>query len=244
MFSAFKTSHSPEVNSLIKKHGITDALFIKNLGYFTNTHLSEVGSQGFTAMKTGVRKIVSGLEDSIGLTATEHLVLTFWSDHLGSAKLSFLAEHAHTIYEARGKTGPFSEPDLKFIRWTVDAMKHEVATTDTMLAEFCAEHGELLDLEYEMRTERGLECLLTGKVKLQREDMSVDKTMKALAIEPGALFITDQDAISRINGYRERLDGEDIRIDDDAKILCCKKQFAEERLNMLTKKREYLKSQK
>lgn len=141
MFSAFKTSHSPEVTSVIKKHGVADALFIMNLGYFTNTLLTKVGDQGFTAMNTGVRKIASGLKDPIGLTSSEYRILAFWSNHLGSAKVPFLAEHAHTIYEARGKTGPYSKHDLEFIRWTVDAMKQEVATTDTMLAEICAEHG-------------------------------------------------------------------------------------------------------
>ncbi|PNP86628.1 hypothetical protein FNYG_00018 [Fusarium nygamai] len=262
MFSAFKISHSPEVTSLIKKHGVNDALFIKNLGYFINIDLTKVGEQGFTAMRTGVRKIVSGLKDPIGLTATEYLVLGFWSNHLRSAQVDFLAEHAHTIYEARGKTGPYSRHDLEFIRWTVNAMKREVATTDMMLADICTEHGDILDVEYEMRTEEGLKRLLTGRVKPQREYISGEERMAAHSNVPSTLFIKDEDmdkmtdptlistlvgidlAISRINEYRERLAVERTRIDNDAKTLCQKKEFTEKRLNMLTEKRGYLKSQK
>ncbi|KAG5807860.1 hypothetical protein H9Q74_007654 [Fusarium xylarioides] len=262
MFSPFKTSHSPEVTSLIKKHGVNDALFIKNLGYFTNIDLNKVGEQGFRAMRTGVRKIVSGLEDPIGLTATEYLVLGFWSTYLGSAKVDFLAEHAHTIYEARGETGPYSRHDLEFIRWTVNAMKREVVTTDMMLAEVCTEHGDILDVEYEMRTEEGMKRLLTGRAKPQREYMPGEERMAAHSNVHNTLFIKDEDmdkmtdpklistlvgidlAISRINEYRERLAGERTRIDNDAKTLCQKKEFTEKRLNILTEKRGYLKSQK
>ncbi|KAL7764889.1 hypothetical protein ACKLNR_006034 [Fusarium oxysporum f. sp. zingiberi] len=136
-----------------------------NLGYFTNTHLAKVGDQGFVAMNTGVHKIASGLKNPIGLTSSEYRILAFWSNYLGSAKVPFLAEHAHTIYEARGKMGPYSKHDLESIRWTVSAMKCEVASIDTMLAEVCAEHGEILDLEYEMRTKAGMERLLTGREK-------------------------------------------------------------------------------
>ncbi|KAF5703626.1 hypothetical protein FMUND_12919 [Fusarium mundagurra] len=241
MFSAFKISHSPEVTSLIKKHGVNDALFIKNLGYFTNIDLTKVGEQGFTAMRTGVR---------------------FWSNYLRSAKVDFLAEHAHTIYEGRGKTGPYSRHDLEFIRWTVNAMKREVATTDMMLAEVCTEHGDILDVEYEMRTEEGMKRLLTGRVKPQREYISGEERTAAHSNVHNTLFIKDEDmdkmtdpslistlvgidlAISRINEYRGRLAVERTRIDNDAKTLCQKKEFTEKRLNMLTEKRGYLKSQK
>ncbi|EXL96316.1 hypothetical protein FOIG_11278 [Fusarium odoratissimum NRRL 54006] len=40
----------------------------------------------------------------------------------------------------------------------------------------------------------------------------------------------------------ERLSGEKSRIDNDAKTLCHKKEFAEKRLNTLNEKRKYLKS--
>ncbi|EMT62761.1 hypothetical protein FOC4_g10006399 [Fusarium odoratissimum] len=49
-------------------------------------------------------------------------------------------------------------------------------------------------------------------------------------------------ATSRIKVYRERLSGEKSRIDNDAKTLCHKKEFAEKRLNTLNEKRKYLKS--
>ncbi|ENH75853.1 hypothetical protein FOC1_g10002990 [Fusarium oxysporum f. sp. cubense race 1] len=229
-----------------------------NLGYFTNTHLAKVGDQGFAAMNTGVRKIASGLKNPIGL---EYRILAFWSNHLGSAEVPFLAEHAHTIYEARGKTGPYSKHDLEFIRWTVGAMKREVVITNTMLAEICAEHGEILGLEYETRTEGGFERLSTGREKPKGNYRSGEERMTARAHVLNPLFINDQDirkitdpkltsslagtdmAISRIKVYRERLNGEKTRI-DNAKTLCHKKEFADKRLNTLNEKRQYLKSQK
>ncbi|KAF5985025.1 hypothetical protein FBULB1_3101 [Fusarium bulbicola] len=262
MFSAFKASYSPEVTSLIKKHGVSDALYIKNLGYFTNIDLNKVGGQGFIAMSTGVRKIVSGLEDPTGLTSTESLVLTFWSNHLSGAKVAFLAEHAQTIYEARGRTGPFSKYDLEFIRWTVDAIRREVATTDIMLAEVCTEYGDILDVEFEMRTQEGMKRLLTGKVMPQEPYTSGEERMAARVNMLNSLFIKDQDmdkmtdpkqistlagvdmAISRIDAYRERLDSERMRLGNDFKALCYKKDFADKRLMALSEKRGYLTSLK
>ncbi|KAF5529301.1 hypothetical protein FMEXI_14234 [Fusarium mexicanum] len=178
MFSAFTTSNSPEVTSLIKKHGVSDALFIKNLGYFTNIDLN---------------KIASGLEDPTGLTSTECHVLAFWSNHLSGAKVAFLAGHAQTIYEARGRTGPFSKYDLEFVHWTVDAIRREVATTDITLAEVCTEYGDILDVEFEMRTEEGMKRLLTGKVKPQEPYRSGDEKMAARVNMLNSLFIKDQD---------------------------------------------------
>nr|RBR00775.1 hypothetical protein FVER53263_11013 [Fusarium verticillioides] len=262
MFSAFRISHSPEVTSLIKKHGVNDALFIKNLGYFTHINLNKVGDQSFTAMSVGVCKIAFGLRDPIGLTASEYAVLAFWSNHLGSAKVSFLAERARIIYEARGKTGPYSKPDLDFIHWTVNAMRREVATTDTMLAEFCTEHGDILDVEYEMRTEGGMKRLLTGKVKPQQEYTSGEEKVAARVSVLDPLRIEEQDmdkitdpkqistlagvdmAISRINAYRERLDSERTRLENDAKALFHEKEFAEKRLKALNEKRGYLRTGK
>ncbi|KAF5641636.1 hypothetical protein F52700_3276 [Fusarium sp. NRRL 52700] len=261
MFSAFKTSHSPEVTTLIKKHGVNDALFIKNLGYFTNIDLNKVGRESFTAMSVGVRKIASGLRDPIGLTSTEYIILAFWSNHLGSAKVPFLAERAQAICEARGKTGPYSKHDLEFIRWTVNAMKREVVMTDAMLAEICTEHGDLLDVEYEMRTEEGVNRLLTGNVKPQQQHTSKEERMKARVDVLNSLCIKDEDmdeftnpnqistlagvdmAISRINAYRERLDSARTRLDNDAKVLCHKKEFADKRLKALNEKRGYLRSE-
>ncbi|EWZ97107.1 hypothetical protein NW765_010497 [Fusarium oxysporum] len=186
MFSAFRTSHSTEVTSLIKKHGVTDALFIMNRGYFTNIHLTEVGGQGFAALSPGVL---------------------------------FLTEYAYTIHDARGGKGPYSKHDLEFIRWTVGATKHEIATTDKPLDEGCTDHGDILDLEYEMRTEAGMKCLWTGSVKPKREYTSAEENMTTSANEHDSLAIADQDmdkitdpkqsstlagvemAISRIEGY-------------------------------------------
>ncbi|EGU82598.1 hypothetical protein FOXB_06890 [Fusarium oxysporum f. sp. conglutinans Fo5176] len=239
MFSTFTTSHSTEATSLIMKHGVTNALFIMNLGYFTNTRLAKVGDQGFVAMNTGVRKIASGSKDRIGLTPSEYRILAFWSNHLGSTKVPFLAEHAHTIYEARGKTRPYSKNDLESARST----------------------EKILDLEYEMRTEGGLARLLTGREKPKGKYRSGGERMTARAHVPDPLFINGQDidkitdpklisslagtdmAISRIKVYRERLNGEKTRI-DNAKTLCHKKEFADKRLNTLNEKRQYLKSQK
>ncbi|KAK2687765.1 hypothetical protein QWA68_013234 [Fusarium oxysporum] len=241
MFSTFTTSHSTEATSLIMKHGVTNALFIMNLGYFTNTRLAKVGDQGFVAMNTGVRKIASGSKDPIGLTPSEYRILAFWSNHLGSTKLPFLAEHAHTIYEARGKTRPYSKHDLEFICWTVARKKSSIWN--------------------EMRTEGGLARLLTGREKPKGKYRSGGERMTARAHVPNPLFINDQDidkitdpklisslagtdmAISRIKVYRERLNGEKTRI-DNAKTLCHKKEFADKRLNTLNEKRQYLKSQK
>ncbi|KAJ4030025.1 hypothetical protein NW761_011606 [Fusarium oxysporum] len=212
-------------------------------------------------MNTSVRKIASGSKDPIGLTPSEYRILAFWSNHLGSTKVPFLAEHAHTIYEARGKTRPYSKHDLEFICWTVGAMKREVATKDTIMTEICVEHGKILDLEYEMRTEGGLARLLTGREKPKGKYRSGGERMTARAHVPNPLFINDQDidkitdpklisslagtgmAISRIKVYRERLNGEKTRI-DNAKTLCHKKEFADKRLNTLNEKRQYLKSQK
>ncbi|KAG9497306.1 hypothetical protein J7337_012101 [Fusarium musae] len=254
MFSAFRISHSPEVTSLIKKHGVNDALFIKNLGYFTHIDLNKIGDQSFTAMSVGVRKIASGLRDPIGLTASEYAVLAFWSNLLG--------KRARIIYEAREKTGPYSKPDLDFIRWTVNAMRREVATTDTMLAEFCTEHGDILDVEYEMRTEEGMKRLLTGNVKPQQEYRSGEEKVAARVSVLDSLPIEDQDmdkmtdpkqistlagvdmAISRINAYRERLDSERTRLENDVKALCHDKEFAEKRLKALNEKRGYLRTEK
>ncbi|KAF5596622.1 uncharacterized protein FSUBG_8770 [Fusarium subglutinans] len=262
MFSAFKASYSPEVTALTKKHGVSDALFIKNLGYFTNIDLNKVGEQGFIAMSTGVRKITSGLKDPAGLTSIECLILAFWSNHLGGAKVAFLTEHAHTIHEARGRTGPFSKHDLEFIRWTVDAIRREIATTDVMLAEVCTEHGDILDVEFEMRTEEGMKRLLTGKMKSQQLYTSGEEKMAARVNMLNSLFIKDQDmdkmtdptqistlagvdmAISRIDAYRERLDSERIRLRNDFKALCHKKDFADKRLKALSEKRGYLASLK
>jgi hypothetical protein len=201
-----------------------------NLGYFTNTLLTVVGGQGFTAMNTGVCKIASGLKDPIGLTPSECRILAFWSYHLGTAKVPFLLEHAHTIYNARGGKGPYSKNDLEFIRCTAGAMKHEVATTDKMVAEVCAKHGEILDLAYEMRPKAGMERLLTGREKSQREYPPAGETKAAPPDEPDPLDITDQGvhkitdpkqistlagiemAISRMKGYSERLEAEKLAL--------------------------------
>ncbi|RKL03943.1 hypothetical protein BFJ71_g3912 [Fusarium oxysporum] len=199
MFSAFRTSHSTEVTSLIKKHGVTDALFIMNRGYFTNIHLTE--------------------KDPIGLTSSGYRILAFWSNYLRTAKVLFLTEYAYTIHDARGGKGPYSKHDLEFIRWTVGATKHEIATTDKPLDEGCTDHGDILDLEYEMRTEAGMKCLWTGSVKPKREYTSAEENMTTSANEHDSLAIADQDmdkitdpkqsstlagvemAISRIEGY-------------------------------------------
>ncbi|KAF5645837.1 uncharacterized protein FTJAE_2267 [Fusarium tjaetaba] len=180
MFSAFKTSHSPEATSLIKKHGVNDALFVKNLGYFTNIDLNMVGDHSFTAMSVG----------------------------------------------------------------------------------FCTEHGDILDVEYEMRTEEGMKRLLTGKVKSQQDYTSGEQRVAARVSVLDPLTIEDQDmdklkdpkqistlagvdmAISRINTYRERLDSERTRLENDAKALCLQKEFAEKRLKALNEKRVYLRSEK
>ncbi|EXK34577.1 hypothetical protein FOXG_13584 [Fusarium oxysporum f. sp. lycopersici 4287] len=230
MFSASRTSHSTEVTSLIKKHGVTDALFIMNLGYFTNIHLTEVGGQGFAALSPGVRNVDSGLKNPIGLTSSGYRILAFWSNHLGTAKVLFLAEYAYTIHDARGGKGPYSKHDLEFIRWTVGAMKHEIATTDKLLDEGCTDHGDILDLEYEMRTEAGMKCLLTGSVKPKREYTTAEENMTTSANEHDSLAIADQDidkitdpkqsstlagvemAISRIEGYGERLEAEKLAL--------------------------------
>ncbi|KLO80970.1 Uncharacterized protein LW93_9218 [Fusarium fujikuroi] len=145
MFSAFKISYDPEVTSLIEKHGVNDALFIKNVGYFVNNPLEEVGDESCTTMSTGVLKIVPGLKNPIGLTSSEWCILAFWGHQLGSKEVDFLAEHAHKIFEARGRTGPYSKYDLDYISWTVEAMIREKNTTKTMMAELCTKHGDLFD---------------------------------------------------------------------------------------------------
>ncbi|KAK2125510.1 hypothetical protein NOF04DRAFT_1279069 [Fusarium oxysporum II5] len=98
---------------------------------FTNTHLAKVGDQGLTAMNPGVRKIASGLKDPIGPTS--------------SSEYRILAFWSNCLGGAK----------------TVGAMKREVATTDTMSAEVLAEHGEILDLVYEMLNKAGMERPLT-----------------------------------------------------------------------------------
>ncbi|KAH7215285.1 hypothetical protein DER44DRAFT_855534 [Fusarium oxysporum] len=218
MFSTFTTSHSTEATSLIMKHGVTNALFIMNLRYFTNTRLAKVGDQGFVAMNTGVRKIASSSKDPIRLTPSEYRILAFWSNHLGSTKVPFLAEHAHTIYEARGKTRPYSKHDLEFICWT---------------------HGEILDLEYEMCTEGGLERLLTGREKPKGKYRSGEERMTARAHVPNPLFINNQD-IDKITDPTliSSLAGTDMAI-SRIKTLCHKKEFADKRLNTLNEKRKF-----
>lgn len=109
-------------------------------------------------------------------------------------------------------------------------MKHEIATTDKLLDEGCTDHGDILDLEYEMRTEAGMKCLLTGSVKPKREYTSAEENMTTSANEHDSLAIADQDidkitdpkqsstlagvemAISRIEGYGERLEAEKLAL--------------------------------
>jgi hypothetical protein len=57
MMHTFKTSSSLEITALIKKHGTTDALLIKNLSYFTNVPLKDIDEIGVKSMKTVVRYI-------------------------------------------------------------------------------------------------------------------------------------------------------------------------------------------
>ncbi|KAG4280555.1 hypothetical protein FPRO06_11888 [Fusarium proliferatum] len=223
MFSAFKTSYIPEVTSLIKKHGINDPLYIKNLGFFVNNNLEDVGDDGYIAMSTGVRKIVSGLTNPIGLTSSEWCILAFWGHQLGSKEVDFLAEHAHKIFEARGRTGPYSKCDLDYISWTVEVMMRERNTTKTMMAELCTKHGDLFDVEFEMRTEEGMKRLLTANVEPPRDYTAGGDRPPARANVADPLFIQDEDmdkmtdpemistlaevdmAISRINEWKERL---------------------------------------
>lgn len=79
-----------------------------------------------------------------------------------------------------------------------------------------------------MRTEGGMERILTGREKPRGEYTSGEEGMTARANVPNPLFIKDQDidkitdpklistlagidmAISRIKGYRERLNGEKL----------------------------------
>ncbi|SPJ87066.1 uncharacterized protein FTOL_12091 [Fusarium torulosum] len=110
-----QTSSTPEVTALIKKHGTTDALFIKNLSYSTNVPLKDMYEIDVESMKTGLRYIAQGLKDNTGLTEAEYTVLTFWSNHLADAKVPFLTAHAHTLSSSRN--GPFSKHDLDFIRF-------------------------------------------------------------------------------------------------------------------------------
>ncbi|SCO09704.1 uncharacterized protein FFB20_13884 [Fusarium fujikuroi] len=250
MFSAFKTSYIPEVTSLIKKHGINDALYIKNLGFFVNNNLEDVGDDGYIAMSTSVRKIVSGLKDPIGLISSE------------CQEGDFLAEHAHKIFEARGRTGPYSKYDLDYISWTVEVMMREKNTTKTMMAELCTKHGDLFDVEFEMRTEEGMKRLLTGNVEPPRDYTAGGDKPPARANVADPLFIQDEDmdemtdpemistlaevdmAISRITEWKERLQIEKNRLDYDANTLFFKQHFAKGRLKSLMENREHLKSLK
>ncbi|KAF4340780.1 hypothetical protein FBEOM_5302 [Fusarium beomiforme] len=165
IFSAFKTSRSPEVNALIKKHGASDALFIKNLGYFTNISLAAVGESGNTAIHTDVRKIIHDLKDPIGLTPSELSILCFWASHLGSVKILFLGEHACTIFVTKGGKGPYSEYDLGFISFVADNIKKEVAKTEKTMAEACTEYGDVLNIAYALGTKAGKRRLLSGSDK-------------------------------------------------------------------------------
>ncbi|CVK98019.1 uncharacterized protein FMAN_12156 [Fusarium mangiferae] len=262
MFSAFKISYDPEVTSLIEKHGVNDALFIKNVGYFVNNPLEEVGDEGCTTMSTGVLKVVSGLKNPIGLTSTEWCILAFWGDQLGSKTVAFLTKHAHTILKARGRTGPYSKYDLNYISWTVKAMKQEVATTDTTMAELCTNYGDIFDVESEMRTEEGMKRLLTGSVEPPRDYTAGRERTAARADVSDPLFFKDEDmdkmtdpellstlagvdlAISRIDAWKERLKREKDRIHDDTEALHLKRDFAKDRLKSLKEKRGYLKSLK
>jgi hypothetical protein len=106
MMHTFKTSSSPEVTALVKKHSATDALFIKNLSYLTNVPLKDIDEISVKSMKTGVRYIAQGLKDNTGLIEAEYTVLTFGSNQLAGAKVPFLTAHAHIIINARGN-GPF-----------------------------------------------------------------------------------------------------------------------------------------
>lgn len=193
MFSAFKTSHIPEVTSLIEKHGMKDALIIKNLGFFVNNDLEEVGGDGYAAMSIGVLKIVSGLENPIGLTSSEWCILAFWGHQLGSKEGDFLADHAQTIFKARGRTGPYSKHDLDYISWAVEVMKRERNTTKTTMAELCTKHGDLFDVEFEMRTEEGMKRLLTGNVDPPRSYAAGRDKPPARANVADPLFIQDED---------------------------------------------------
>ncbi|WZH49971.1 uncharacterized protein QYS62_011198 [Fusarium acuminatum] len=149
MLHTFKTSSSPEVSTLIKKHGMTNALFIKNLSYFTNVALKDIDEISYKSMKTGVRYIVQALMDNTGLTRAEYRVLKFWSNQLAGDKIPFLTARAHTIMDARGKD-PFSNYDLDFIHFVASSIKSEVASTNKTLADFAKEHGDILDLAYEV----------------------------------------------------------------------------------------------
>ncbi|KAF4493296.1 hypothetical protein FAGAP_10609 [Fusarium agapanthi] len=129
-----------------------------------------------------------------------------------------------------------------------------------MLAELCIEHGDILDLEYEMRTEEGMKRLLTGSVEPQRDYTAGGEWMPARENESDPLAIKDKDmdkmtnpeligslarvdmAIYRINGYRERLNEEKTRIENDAKALYHKNEFGEKRLKTLKERHKYLKS--
>ncbi|KAF9770149.1 hypothetical protein IL306_012332, partial [Fusarium sp. DS 682] len=193
MFSAFNTSRSSEVNALIKKHGITDALFIKNLGYFSNISLTEIRSSGYTTMHTGVRLIVHALKDPIGLTPTEVLILSFWASHLGVAKIPFLGEHALTIFAARGAKGPYSEGDLEFMNIAADCIKDEVKTTEKTRSQACTEYGDILDVAYALTMNGGKELLLSGADKPPREAPGAEEIQSAPPDKPEDIIMGKQD---------------------------------------------------
>lgn len=136
-----QTSSTPEVTALIKKHGTTDALFVKNLSYSTNVPLKDMYEIDVESMKTGLRYIAQGLKDNTGLTEAEYTVLTFWSNHLADAKVPFLTAHAHTLSSSRN--GPFSKHDLDFIRFVASSNKAEAVRTNKMLADFAREESRM-----------------------------------------------------------------------------------------------------
>ncbi|KAM0316767.1 hypothetical protein ACHAPQ_011205 [Fusarium lateritium] len=145
MMHTFKTSSSPEVTALIKKHGTTDGLFIKILSHFANVPVTDINGISIRSTKTGVCYIFQSLKDNVGLTEAEYTVLACWSNELASAKVPFLTAHTHTIIDVCGK-GPFSKYDLEFVYFMADPIKSK----REMLAESIEKDGDILDLAYEV----------------------------------------------------------------------------------------------
>ncbi|KAM0230529.1 hypothetical protein ACHAP5_011365 [Fusarium lateritium] len=109
MMHTFKTSSSPEVTALIKKHGTTDGLFIKNLSYFAIVPATDIDGICIKSIKTGVFYILQSLKDNIGLTEV-------------GAEVPFFTTHTHTIIDVCGKS-TFYKYDLEFVYVMANSIK-------------------------------------------------------------------------------------------------------------------------
>ncbi|KAF4961358.1 hypothetical protein FSARC_10203 [Fusarium sarcochroum] len=243
---SFKTSSSTEVTTLIKKHGTTDALLIKNLSYFTNLPLAEVDEPGVRTMKTGVRYIIQGLGDNTGLVGSEFVVLTFWANQLSTAKEPFLISHAQTLIKARAN-GPFSKYDLKFIRFVASTVNSEAVKASRNIPELLRKDSEIMDLAYESSTPEGLARLMSGRKQPGAESTSTTDGPPACANHlkpiselprPGDVNTTNPDLVETLPEIETAI----MRIREERREFTFCMMHSDDQLQRLRQKRKFLRT--